>query len=164
MAFTRSLTAMALSTLVVAAGIRLSVHFSLALTDGEFAFRLAILLVFLVGLYLFLAAHTANHFTGLINKGMRFTALFALGFSMFTLAFYRLVAPEYFEQKIADRMNAAAGQPAETVEQVRATAELVFSPFAHSTLTLAGLLITGFFYSLVMAALLRLYAHYSSQR
>ena len=75
----------------------------------------------------------------------------------FTFLYYKVINPTYFSSKIQAAVDAveATGSNGADLEQVRNTASFVFNAFTHSTLTLFGLMVIGFFYTLILTLLFR---------
>lgn len=123
--------------------------------------RFFYLLCFLVALFVGLRIWKLNNrqapFTDDVKNGMKIVSIYALIISSFTFLFYKFINPAYFAGKIQKAMDAVAnsGSGEAEIEQVKNTASFVFNAFTHSTLTLFGLMVIGFFYTLVIALLFR---------
>lgn len=83
---------------------------------------------------------------------MKVTSVFALIIAAFTYVYYAFIHPSYFENMRATRIAAA---PEAQVEAITSNVEFIFSPFIHSTITLMGLMVIGFFYTIILVLILR---------
>lgn len=127
--------------------------------DTDLYVRFLYLLVFLIALFFGIRfdkqTHPGSAITDDIKAGMKITSVFALILSAFTWVYYKLINPGYFVSKIERTVDAAASNPEAKIEKVRETAEFIFNPFIHTTITLFGFMVLGFIYSLVIVLLLR---------
>ncbi|GAB5539454.1 MAG: hypothetical protein Salg2KO_15570 [Salibacteraceae bacterium] len=118
--------------------------------------RLYYLFAFLVALFFGLRSYKKSFlnsdFTHDVKTGMKITSIFALIVALFTWVYYRWINPSYFEQRIEE---AIAQAPAESVEAITSNVELIFNPFTHSTITLFGMMVIGFFYTLIVVLIMR---------
>jgi len=123
--------------------------------------RFFYLLCFLIALFIGLRAWKKDKmnivFTEDVKTGMKIVSIYAIIISAFTFIYYKYINPNYFAQKVQAAIDAVAssGSPEKDLEQVRDTASFVFNAFTHSTLTLFGLMVIGFFYTLVLTLLFR---------
>jgi hypothetical protein len=100
--------------------------------------------------------------------GMKSVALTALIVSFFTLGFYEYLDPEYMPNRIAERvsnaeknidlariMNPMKLTKIEMVQNEKKFAEMIFSPFSHSVISLFIFLILGALYSAIITFAVR---------
>ncbi|MEZ4722433.1 MAG: hypothetical protein R2813_11230 [Flavobacteriales bacterium] len=118
--------------------------------------RFAYLMLFLIALFLGLdiqtrkSRHSIGHQIG--NESSLCVCLDSLRLYMAILPMDPI--PEYFEDRIdvVAKRPEAAGQEA---EKALGTAEFIFSPFTHSTITLFGFMVIGFFYTIILVMIMR---------
>lgn len=132
--------------------------------DLDMGVRFAYLLFFLIALVLGVSTWKRqtprSAFTEDVKTGMKITSVYGLLLALFTWIYYKWINPAYFEDKIKEAIDAA---PEESLEQIQQTVELIFSASTHSTITLFGTIVIGFFYVLVITLLLRWQANQLSQ-
>lgn len=99
--------------------------------------------------------------------GMKGVALFALIVSLFTFFFYTNLDPEYFPNRIQERVEMAQTMDMETVtnpmksskeeliEKERKFSQMIYDPFNHSVISLFIFLMLGGVYSAIITALVR---------
>ena len=142
----------------LAAIIARMTYFLLLAPDEEWDMyvRFAYLLLFLLALFLGLRAEKIDQpqssFTTDIKTGMKITSIFAIIISSFTFLYYKWINPAFFADKIQNVIDNASGDQAENAQR---WAELIFSPFSHSTLTLLGVIVIGFFYTIILIMIMR---------
>jgi hypothetical protein len=98
---------------------------------------------------------------------MKGVALFALIVSVFTFFFYTTLDPEYFPNRIHERVEIAETIDMETVtnpmnsskeeliEKERKFSQMIYDPFNHSVISLFIFLMLGGVYSAIITALVR---------
>ncbi len=118
----------------------------------RFAYLLFFLIALVVGLATWKQSNPRSKFTEDVKTGMKIASVYAILLSAFTWIYYSWINPAYFAGKINEAVGAASE---ETLEQVQSTASFIFDPFTHSTITLFGTVVIGFFYVLVLTLLLR---------
>jgi len=123
----------------------------------RFFYLLCFLIALLIGLRIWKKDNMNIAFTEDVKTGMKVVSIYAIIISAFTFIYYKYINPGYFAQKIQAAVDAVAssGSPEADLEQVSDTASFVFNAFTHSTLTLFGLMVIGFFYTLVLTLLFR---------
>ncbi|MDC1221259.1 DUF4199 domain-containing protein [Salibacteraceae bacterium] len=126
--------------------------------DWDMYVRFAYLLLFLLALFLGLRSFKADNpntdLTIDVKTGMKTTSIFAIIISAFTWVYYKFINPEYFAGKIED-VKIAIEQSEKATENAINTAEFIFNAFTHSTITLFGMMIIGFFYTLILVLIMR---------
>lgn len=126
--------------------------------DWDMYVRFGYLLFFLLALFLGLKSYKGKYptadLTSDVKTGMKTTSIFALIISSFTWVYYKFVNPAYFANKIED-VKIAAQQSEEATENAINTAEFIFNAFIHSTITLFGMMVIGFFYTLILVLIMR---------
>lgn len=126
--------------------------------DWDMYVRFFYLLVFLIALMLGVREERSlrtTTFTDDVKSGMKVTSVYAMVLSLFTWLYYKFINPAYFAERINRVVTAATEAGQEDLENTRNTAEFIFNAFTHSTLTLFGMMVVGFFYTLVLVLLLR---------
>lgn len=127
--------------------------------DWDMYVRFFYLFVFLLALLLGLrqARHDRpqSTFGYDVKAGMKVTSVFALILSAFTWLYYKIINPSYFTGRINDAVTAAKDAGQDDLESVRNTVEFIFNAFTHSTITLFGMMVIGFFYTLVLVLIMR---------
>ena len=121
------------------------------------------LFVILIGSFFIVRDYKINHpgsnVKSEVKAGMKGTTIFALMLSLFVLIYYNYIDTHYFPNMIADRVELARAAMAEnpdiSLENVRKTGEMMFSPRTHATLTLFGLTAVGSVYCFLIAILMR---------
>ena len=122
----------------------------------RFFYLLCFLLALLFGLRSWKSQRKETKFTDDVKAGMQITGIYSIIIGAFTYLYYEVINPAYFAGKIQERVDyAAANLEADQLEQVRNTAEFVFSSFTHSTITLFGFMVIGFFYVVILVLLMR---------
>ena len=118
--------------------------------------RLFYLLAFLIALFFGLRSFkkraTRSDFTHDVKTGMKITSIFSLIISIFTWVYYKWIDPEYFANRISEAMSQA---PEESIEAVETNVSFIFNAFTHSTITLFGMMVIGFFYTLIVVLIMR---------
>lgn len=121
----------------------------------RFFYLLALLLALFFGLRLYKSLNRESSFAGDVKTGMKIASVFALIVSAFTWTYYKLINPGFFAERIQRAVGAVqTGDPGQA-ENVRKTAEFIFNPFTHSTITLFGLMVLGLFYTLILVLIFR---------
>lgn len=124
--------------------------------DWDMYVRFFYLLLFLLALFLGLRAEKIDQpkslFTTDIKTGMKITSVFAIIITGFTFLYYKWINPAYFEDKIQTALDASSP---DQLENTKRWVELIFSAFSHSTLTLVGVIVIGFIYTVVLVAIMR---------
>mgnify|MGYP006424819833 FL=1 len=124
--------------------------------NTRFFYLLCFLMALLFGLRNWKSQKGVTKLTDDVKAGMQVTGIFSVIIAAFTYVYYQFINPAYFAERIAERVeHASQNVEAVDVEQVRNTAEFVFSSFIHSTITLFGFMIIGFFYTLVLVLIMR---------
>lgn len=118
----------------------------------RFAYLLFFLGSLMAGIMVWKQRLPQSGFTQDVKTGMKITSVFALIISSFTWIYYKWIETNYFQKRIQESIE---NVPQEQVEQSREFAEFIFDPFTHSTITLFGSMIIGFFYTLVIVLMLR---------
>jgi len=123
----------------------------------RFFYLFCFLAALLFGLREWKAQNRQSDFTTDVKTSMKITSVYALILSAFTYAYYKWINPAYFVEKIESRTAAVAetGADPEVIAQQTKLAETFFDAFTHSTITLFGILVIGFFYSIVLVMLFR---------
>ena len=120
--------------------------------------RFGYLLLFLIALFLGLRDFKSNNkrsdFTKDVKEGMKVTSVFSIVISSFTWLYYKWINPAYFANRIAE-LNSNPLMEEKEAENVKNTAEFIFNAFTHSTITLFGLMVLGFFYTLILVLIMR---------
>lgn len=126
--------------------------------DWDMYVRFAYLLLFLVALFLglnsFKSTNRQSAFTHDVKAGMKTASIFAMVISAFTWVYYKFINPDYFANRIEEVMN-AANASVQKPENAINTAEFIFNAFTHSTITLFGMMVLGFFYTLILVLVMR---------
>lgn len=126
--------------------------------DWDMYVRFAYLLLFLLALFLGLKSFKRKNpnadLTVDVKTGMKTTSIFAIIISGFTWLYYKLINPAYFASKIEDVKKAAEESELATENAIN-TAEFIFNAFTHSTITLFGMMIIGFIYTIVLVLIMR---------
>jgi hypothetical protein len=135
--------------------------------DMDMYVRFFYLFCFLAALFLGIrkwkTIHGTAPFTEDIKAGMKIASIYALVISGFTWLYYGKIDQAYFKSKIEERVTAAkdalvAGDANTTnvdLEQIEQTASFIFNASTHASLTLFGLLVIGFFYTVVISLIFR---------
>ncbi len=123
----------------------------------RFFYLLCFLVALFIGLRIWKQQNPNLVFTEDVKSGMKIVSIYAIIISAFTFLYYKVINPSYFSSKIQATVDAveATGSNGADLEQVRNTASFVFNAFTHSTLTLFGLMVIGFFYTLILTLLFR---------
>ena len=129
----------------------------------RFFYLLCFLAALFFGLRSWKLASERTPFTEDVKAGMKIASIYALVIGPFTWVYYKWINPAYFTERINARVEAArtaieSGQVKSedvSLEQVEQTASFIFDPFTHSSLTLFGFLVLGFFYTLIIVMLFR---------
>ena len=126
--------------------------------DWDMYVRFSYLLLFLLALFLglrsFKSKYPQSDFTIDVKTGMKTTSIFAIIISAFTWIYYKWINPGYFASKIED-VKVAAAQSEEATQNAINTAEFIFNAFTHSAITLFGMMVIGFFYTLILVLIMR---------
>lgn len=83
-------------------------------------------------------------FPDMLRDGFRNAAVYSLLFAVFIFAYYKLVEPQYFGDKI-DMLVAAGVAEGQPEDVIRPRLEQFFTPFNYTTMTFFSLLIVGAF-------------------
>lgn len=86
--------------------------------------------------------------------GMKAAAWYAILLSVFVYFYYSTIDSSYFPTLMQSRMELAK-EAGVDMNQAKATAEVVLSPFFQSTITLIGFLLMGAFYSALITYFMR---------
>jgi hypothetical protein len=126
-------------------------------TYTRFFYLLCFLIALFIGLRNWKLQNANVAFTDDVKSGMKIVSIYAIILSSFTFVYYKYINPNYFLQKIQSAIDAvsASGSSNDELNQVENTASFVFNAFTHSTLTLFGLMVIGFFYTLILILLFR---------
>ncbi|MEX2595464.1 MAG: DUF4199 domain-containing protein [Salibacteraceae bacterium] len=126
----------------------------------RFFYLLCFLLAIFFGFRIWKIQNPHKPFTDDIKSGMQIVSIFALIIAAFTWIYYKWINPHYFEYKIQQTVNAASNStPIDgadvDIEQIQHTASLIFNAATHSSLTLFGIIVMGFFYTIIIVMLFR---------
>lgn len=154
-----TITKFALPAALVAIILKMSYFIWLAPDESwDMYVRFGYLLVFLLALFLglrdFKSTNKRSDFAKDVKEGMKVTSVFSIIVSSFTWLYYKWINPAYFENRIAE-LNSIPLMEEKQAENVKNTAEFIFNAFTHSTITLFGLMVLGFVYTLVLVMIMR---------
>lgn len=134
-----------------------------------FANILFVLLAMIMGLRMNTKANPSEkNYTELVKISMRSAALYALLVSAFAYLYYTKIDPDFINSRVEERMVLARAADFDQLKKdhpeklegknredflndEKSNAELWFSPFFLSTLTLVGLILISLFYSFFIA-------------
>ncbi|GAB4380583.1 MAG: hypothetical protein Kow0075_11950 [Salibacteraceae bacterium] len=119
----------------------------------RFGYLLLLLLSVFLSLRFYAMTIKKTEFGTMVKEGMKSVSIFALILSGFTYLYYEVINPEYFAGRISDVASQVKQMP--NSEQAVKTAEFVFNSFTHTTITLVGIMVAGFFYVLILALIQR---------
>lgn len=151
---------LAMAAAVIAIAAKLTYFFAFVPNEEfdlyvRFFYLLALLLALFFSVHGYKSRHRESSFADDVKTGMKSTSVFALIVSAFTWIYYKLINPGFFAERIERAVAATQSGDAGQVENVRKTAEFIFNPFTHSTITLFGLMVLGLFYTLILVLIFR---------
>jgi len=121
----------------------------------RFFYLLALLLALFFGMREAKLRSQGSSFAEDVKAGMKAVSVFALLLSAFTWVYYKLINPGFFTARIKQTVDMAQENGQSNIDKIRETAEFIFNPFIHTTITLFGLMVLGLFYTLILAVIFR---------
>lgn len=114
-------------------------------------FLAIVTLVFFTGQQL-ISADRTTPFPNLMRDGFRNAAVYTLLFSVFIFAYYKVVEPHYFAERINNLVKAgvASGNPEDVI---RPRMEQFFTPFNYASMTFFTLLAVSAFNAITIGLL-----------